>query len=181
MSKLVKIIFSVATCMLLLSIVVSAHSGATDSNGGHYDHSTGEYHYHHGYPAHDHYDMDGDGVKDCPYNFDNQTNNNSSNNSSNEENNSSSITENNTKKPKNKITFGKVAEIVFLLIPLSLLTLHTLYIVLGFISIIIAWFAEKYFKARIEESVRNRILHILLIIGLVVIIPLEILILLGIL
>lgn len=52
---------------------VSAHPGRTDSNGGHTDHSTGEYHYHHGYSAHDHYDMDGDGVVDCPYSFDDQT------------------------------------------------------------------------------------------------------------
>lgn len=52
---------------------VSAHPGRTDSNGGHTDHSTGEYHYHHGYSAHDHYDMDGDGVIDCPYDFDDQT------------------------------------------------------------------------------------------------------------
>lgn len=37
------------------------HSGSTDSQGGHYDHSTGEYHFHHGKPAHDHIN----GV--CPY------------------------------------------------------------------------------------------------------------------
>ena len=52
---------------------VSAHPGRTDSSGGHTNHSTGEYHYHHGYSAHDHYDMDGDGVIDCPYDFDDQT------------------------------------------------------------------------------------------------------------
>jgi hypothetical protein len=38
-----------------------AHSGRTDSKGGHYNRSTGEYHYHHGYSAHDH----PGGV--CPY------------------------------------------------------------------------------------------------------------------
>lgn len=59
--------------LLLLSPTVLAHSGKTDANGGHYDRSTGEYHYHHGYPAHQHYDMDGDGVADCPYDFDDQT------------------------------------------------------------------------------------------------------------
>ena len=52
---------------------VSAHPGSTDSSGGHTDHSTGEYHYHHGYEAHSHYDMDGDGAVDCPYDFDDQT------------------------------------------------------------------------------------------------------------
>lgn len=50
-----------------LSISALAHSGRTDSNGGHHDGD--EYHYHHGHPAHDHYDMDGDGDIDCPYDF----------------------------------------------------------------------------------------------------------------
>ena len=54
--------------LLLLIVFISiftlsfAHSGRTDSNGGHYDSSTGEYHYHHGYPAHQH-NADGS----CPY------------------------------------------------------------------------------------------------------------------
>lgn len=78
MKKYLYIIFIVALCISLLAIVVSAHPGRTDSNGGHYDHSTGEYHYHHGYPAHDHYDMDGDGDIDCPYKFKDKTNHNSS-------------------------------------------------------------------------------------------------------
>lgn len=58
-------------------IAVSAHPGGTDAAGGHRNHSTGEYHYHHGYSAHDHYDMDGDGIADCPYNFDDQAGANS--------------------------------------------------------------------------------------------------------
>ena len=55
--------------LAILPITAYAHSGGTDASGGHYDRSTGEYHYHHGYPAHDHYDMDGDGIPDCPYDF----------------------------------------------------------------------------------------------------------------
>lgn len=46
---------------------VYAHPGRTDSNGGHVDKSTGEYHYHHSYPAHQHTDINGDGIPDCPY------------------------------------------------------------------------------------------------------------------
>lgn len=58
--------FRMAILLLLCSSVLfliptSAHSGDTDSSGGHYNRSTGEYHYHHGYPAHQHID----GV--CPY------------------------------------------------------------------------------------------------------------------
>lgn len=43
------------------AVICFAHSGRTDSNGGHYDSSSGEYHYHHGYPAHQHTN----GI--CPY------------------------------------------------------------------------------------------------------------------
>lgn len=57
------IFFSVA----LLPTISMAHSGRTDSKGGHYNRSTGEYHYHHGYPAHQHID----GV--CPYDYDDKT------------------------------------------------------------------------------------------------------------
>lgn len=45
-------IFAILCVLFCLS--VSAHSGRTDSRGGHYDRSTGEYHYHHGYSAHQH-------------------------------------------------------------------------------------------------------------------------------
>ena len=57
----------------ILSVIVPAfaHSGRTDSRGGHYDSSTGEYHYHHGYPAHQH-----TGGK-CPYDYDDKTSYNS--------------------------------------------------------------------------------------------------------
>lgn len=63
----------IATLFIITSF---AHGGRTDSQGGHFDRDTGDYHYHHGYPAHDHYDMDGDGDKDCPYgDYDNTKNN----------------------------------------------------------------------------------------------------------
>jgi hypothetical protein len=54
-------------------LVAYAHPGRTDGSGGHYNRSTGEYHYHHGYSAHDHYDMDKDGDVDCPYDFNDKT------------------------------------------------------------------------------------------------------------
>lgn len=57
-------IFSVLFCFCVTSF---AHPGRTDKNGGHYDRSTGEYHYHHGYPAHQHTN----GV--CPYDFEDKT------------------------------------------------------------------------------------------------------------
>lgn len=68
-------------CLIMPSVVLVsyAHSGRTDSRGGHTNRSTGEYHYHHGYSAHDHYDMDGDGAVDCPYDFKGKTNHSSGN------------------------------------------------------------------------------------------------------
>ena len=33
---------------MVMSTLAFAHSGRTDSNGGHWDHSTGTYHYHDG-------------------------------------------------------------------------------------------------------------------------------------
>ena len=45
----------------ILAIIGFAHPGGTDGKGGHYDRSTGEYHYHHGYSAHQHEDGE------CPY------------------------------------------------------------------------------------------------------------------
>ena len=72
-----------STIFLLVSILclffafsAAAHSGKTDSKGGHYDHSTDEYHYHHGYPPHNHYNGE------CPYLVKEETQNNTSYNSS---------------------------------------------------------------------------------------------------
>ena len=71
--KRIALLICFAVCLFsLLVSTVFAHPGKTDSKGGHTNHSTGEYHYHHGYSAHDHYDMDGDGKKDCPYEFKNK-------------------------------------------------------------------------------------------------------------
>ena len=53
--------------LLLCSIPVCAHQGKTDSKGGHYDRQNGGYHYHHGYPAHEHTNGE------CPYDYDTQT------------------------------------------------------------------------------------------------------------
>lgn len=55
------LIFVLALRCLALTTASLAHSGRTDSDGGHWDTSTGEYHYHHGHPAHHHIG----GV--CPY------------------------------------------------------------------------------------------------------------------
>ena len=56
-----KCLFPLLALILLFILPVSAlaHPGGTDANGGHYE--DGEYHYHHGYPAHQHTN----GI--CPY------------------------------------------------------------------------------------------------------------------
>ena len=57
-----KSILALLALVLILCTASSfSHQGRTDSKGGHYDRSNGSYHYHHGYPAHQH----PGGV--CPY------------------------------------------------------------------------------------------------------------------
>lgn len=66
----VKYVVAILTFFFVLFICnfpVFSHPGKTDSSGGHYNRSTGEYHYHHGYPAHAHEN----GI--CPYEFDDNT------------------------------------------------------------------------------------------------------------
>ena len=63
--KISLILMSIVIIILGSCVAVFAHPGKTDSNGGHFDRSTGEYHYHHGYPAHQHENGT------CPYDFDN--------------------------------------------------------------------------------------------------------------
>lgn len=63
--------------ILALAVPILAHPGGTDSSGGHEDRSTGEYHYHHGHGPHQHEDLDGDGILDCPYDFEDLTGENS--------------------------------------------------------------------------------------------------------
>lgn len=59
--KLRKLLLAFLAFSILLALPAYAHSGRTDGAGGHYDRFSGEYHYHHGYPAHQH----PNGV--CPY------------------------------------------------------------------------------------------------------------------
>ena len=80
MERLKTLLFFVLICVSM-SFTSFAHSGRTDSNGGHHDYKNksglGSYHYHHGYPAHLH----PGGV--CPYSSGsvNPGNNNSSSSS----------------------------------------------------------------------------------------------------
>ena len=62
MKRIISLILSAALLLLSPSSVL-AHPGRTDIYGGHYNDETGEYHYHHGFPAHQH--IDGE----CPYDF----------------------------------------------------------------------------------------------------------------
>lgn len=64
-----KKLFALILCVVValsVPVTVFAHPGRTDEYGGHYDWETGEYHYHHGYPAHQHID----GY--CPYDYDDE-------------------------------------------------------------------------------------------------------------
>jgi len=62
-----RICVAVLICLVIGSSITFAHGGRTDSKGGHWNRSEGTYHYHHGYPEHDH----PNGV--CPYKQDEAT------------------------------------------------------------------------------------------------------------
>ncbi len=139
--------------LLLLSPTVLAHSGKTDANGGHYDRSTGEYHYHHGYPAHQHYDMDGDGVVDCPYDFDDKTDHSSRSGSSSRSNSGSSYDVQSTPRPSPQksddskakhISVGGIVAVA-ILVPIFVLEIGS--VLYAFICIpiraLIDWIKEK--------------------------------------
>lgn len=68
-----RLVFFLLALLAVVSAQIYAHPGRTDGSGGHTNHSTGEYHYHHGYSEHQHYDMDEDGIADCPYDFKDNT------------------------------------------------------------------------------------------------------------
>lgn len=61
-------------CVFLVCVPISAHPGRTDGAGGHYDRSSGEYHYHHGYSAHQHPNGE------CPYDYEDKTSSSSERN-----------------------------------------------------------------------------------------------------
>lgn len=86
--KKLRIAVTLLLAAMICCVAGFAHPGRTDANGGHWDRSTGTYHYHHGYPAHQHTN----GI--CPYDFDDQTGANSGSSSSGTSNsyNSSSYT-----------------------------------------------------------------------------------------
>lgn len=96
-----KIFILIIVCILLTLSPIYAHRGRTDSSGGHYNRSTGEYHYHHGYSEHQH----PNGI--CPYS---NTNNNDTTTSTS----SSKNSENNTTKDEtsNKSSSKNYNEII---------------------------------------------------------------------
>ena len=82
MRKIVILLINIILLSVALFVYVYAHSGKTDSRGGHYDHQYGTYHYHHGYRAHSHANGG------CPY-YDDKTNHSTNNGNSNNSNSNS--------------------------------------------------------------------------------------------
>ena len=178
-----KIALSIALLVLVnvLCFLSFAHRGGTDGNGGHYDRSTGEYHFHHGYSAHDHYDMDGDGIVDCPYNFEDKTdhdnhNNNSTSNRLDELFEANNESDNSEKVDTQKeLSFWDVVSIVFqiicysFLISLALMVTLILPLVSEGINLLVICIGKKIFKIDIGEETQNRVHLITLITSLLII------------
>lgn len=74
--KLFLVLTTISCLVCSVSLIAYAHAGKTDEYGGHFDGKTGEYHYHHGYPAHQHEN----GI--CPYDYNDNADHSSSSYSS---------------------------------------------------------------------------------------------------
>lgn len=147
MKKKISLVFTMLfLSAILLPITASAHKGRTDAYGGHYDRSTGEYHYHHGYEAHQHYDMDGDGIPDCPFDYDDKTGQRSgTSSSSNAKSYQSAAT-----KPPEYYTVTKTQEV-----PVEVIPKWVYYCFAGCVIVILILFGiSKSRKHRIE--IQNR-------------------------
>ena len=170
MKRISKAICIVALCIFILTPIISAHSGKTDSSGGHYDRSTGEYHYHHGYSAHSHYDMDGDGIRDCPYNFKDKTNYGST---------SSSSTTTIKTEQSNKWVFGEILGIILKIIGISLLVLLVgcVFWYLAYILLVplLTWFCKTILRTDVSESTISNISMITIVAIIVAIISMVVL------
>lgn len=154
MKRIIKYTCAVASLIFLLAIAVSAHSGRTDSNGGHYNHSTGEYHYHHGYSAHQHYDMDGDGAIDCPYEFKDKTNH------SDASKDNATIEDPKIEEPKieddsETITLGYILfillKIIGMFLMISVFGLVVWWWVYTGLCYLISWICKKMLKKEVED------------------------------
>ena len=139
MTKSIISIFLAIIFVFSFSLTSTAHPGSTDSYGGHYDRSTGGYHYHHGYPAHSH-------SNGCPYNYDDKTNHDPSSSQSNGNNNSD-----------DKLTIGNVIKTVILSLLFSLLC--TLY-VYPFIGLFLVFLIDKISRNGIEASLEDKIMEL---------------------
>lgn len=121
--KIFKIFYIVIVLLYIIPIIFAhAHPGKTDASGGHYDSATGEYHYHHGYSAHQHED----GV--CPYDFDDKTDHSAGystnddsnqNKSSNESSNETTVSEQSGFTIFNYITVALFALFLSVISPIS--------------------------------------------------------------
>ena len=136
------LLFLLVVLLCSLSITSSAHSGKTDMYGGHYDRSSGEYHYHHGKSAHDHYDIDGDGVIDCPFEFNKYDN------------------DHNKEKTKKEVTFGDVLGAILMVVIFS----PFIYAIVLLVCMVVVKIIEKITRKESEILESDKMKRALLIV-----------------
>lgn len=114
---------------IFLICSASAHPGRTDSSGGHHVSATGEYHYHHGYPAHEHKN----GI--CPYDYVDKTGSSSGSTTSKKEESKSEIIE--TKEEPNKENKSSVFDFALICLIFVVFVAPFLFFLYGCIALII--------------------------------------------
>lgn len=136
----------------LFSFAVLAHPGDTDNQGGHTDHSTGQYHFHHGYPPHQHTG----GV--CPYEFDDKTGWSSGSNNGSSETEKENIEDRTEGVEREAKRDTGILEKVFLWIctaifGLIIVVIPSLSIIAVILTPIVIWVSNwPYFKKKKEQK-----------------------------
>lgn len=124
MKRIILIMISVVVISTTLCIYAFAHPGRTDGNGGHYDRSTGKYHYHHGYPAHQHKNGE------CQYDFDDKTDHSVGNGNSTSK--SKNDIKTNGGSDSKKVTLGVVVKWFLAWVIISLALIAELFLFFGY-------------------------------------------------
>jgi hypothetical protein len=147
MKKLICLVF-VAFVVFLSLVTAFAHGGRTDGSGGHYDRSSGEYHYHHGYPAHQHTNGE------CPYDYENNV----------------TERENTTEQRKLKNSSGKDDISLSLFVKISPLynwsIIDVIHLLCTFVVVLLLlWLFTKDFKRKEIESITVFFVDLLLLVA----------------
>lgn len=154
MNKRILSIICIIFLLFSLSLCCTAHPGRTDSNGGHTDHYTDEYQYHHGYPTHQHQN------DICPYDLDDDTSSNKTKNKNYANNSTNKYhTEQNTDASNTKGTWDIIKTVLWCLLLPLVPTFLIIYLFYGLYQLI-----TKSYMTDLETLTIGVIIYVVIVI-----------------